>query len=137
MEPVLTSHSYKVADQCEIRLNVYNAPDRTPRPGILWLHGGGLILGSRRMLPADQARRYIEAGFAVVAADYRLAPEEKVAAIVGDVLDAYRWTGERGDEIGVQAIFRARGQLSPTFIFSCRCPLPFRRAAPENYPAGI
>ena len=59
-----------------LRLHVY-APDRPAeqaRAGLLWIHGGGYIVGSAK----DEARRvapWVRAGYVVVAPDYRLAPE--------------------------------------------------------------
>jgi acetyl esterase/lipase len=83
---------FKIATGCAIHADIYRpADDATPRPAILWLHGGGLIFGSRRNLPREQAALYVNAGYVVVAADYRLAPETRLPAIVEDVADAWRW----------------------------------------------
>jgi acetyl esterase/lipase len=74
---------------------------------VLWLHGGGLIFGSRRDLGTlwvDHVQRYLALGFVVVAADYRLAPETKIDAIVEDVQDVYRWARDVGPELfGIDA----------------------------------
>lgn len=103
MDPyIITTYIYKVVDRCELCLDVYTTPERTSRPGIIWLHGGGLIMGSRQSLPAEQARRYIEAGFNVIASDYRLAPEVKIPVILEDIIDAYRWIRSQGERIGVE-----------------------------------
>src|SRR6185312_10613833 len=40
--------------------------------------------------PAERDR-YLDAGFAVISIDYRLAPETKLAAIFEDVRDAFAW----------------------------------------------
>jgi acetyl esterase/lipase len=103
MNHTKTTYTYKVVDDCAFQVDVYTTNNTTPSPAILWLHGGGLILGSRQMLPGEQAERYIQAGFSVVAVDYRLAPETKAAAIVEDVLDAYHWIQNQGENIGVDA----------------------------------
>ena len=65
-------------------------------PVMLWLHGGGMIFGSRRHLLEWQLQRYLDEGFAVVATDYRLAPEVGLEAIVGDVVEAHRWVTGAG-----------------------------------------
>lgn len=82
---------YKVATCCEIQADVYRKPDDVMRPAILWLHGGALIFGDRGTLSPGQLERYVSAGYAVVAADYRLAPEAKLEAIIEDLLDACQW----------------------------------------------
>lgn len=92
------SHVYKVAD-CEIQADVYRWPDDVIRPAILWLHGGALIFGHRGTLSPGQLRRYLKAGYAVVSADYRLAPEVKIEAIVEDLQDAYGWLRSEGPDL--------------------------------------
>jgi acetyl esterase/lipase len=85
----------KVASGCTIQADVYRPPDDAVRPAILWLHGGALIFGSRDAINPVQRDLYVRAGYAVVAVDYRLAPETRLPEIVGDVLDALDWV--RGD----------------------------------------
>jgi acetyl esterase/lipase len=97
--PVQT-YTYKNVGQCEIKADVYRLHGKEVRPAILWIHSGALIMGDRNMLasPAlkEQLRRYLNAGFAVISIDYRLAPETKLAGIVEDLKDAYRWMREVG-----------------------------------------
>lgn len=90
---------YKHAAGCDIRADAYWTPGAPPGPAVLWLHGGGLVTGSRRALPAEQAALYVSAGFTVVAADYRLAPETRLPAIMEDASDALAWL--RGGEHGL------------------------------------
>ncbi|MFN8541190.1 MAG: alpha/beta hydrolase [Thermomicrobiales bacterium] len=58
---------------------------------IVWIHGGALIMGSRSRINPDHLDRYIDAGFAVVAIDYRLAPETLLPVIAEDLQDAFAW----------------------------------------------
>lgn len=61
-----------------------------PRPGLLYLHGGGFVIGSLEThdsLCRQIARR---SGFAVVSLDYRLAPEHRFPAAVDDAFAAMR-----------------------------------------------
>lgn len=58
---------------------------------LLYLHGGGYVIGSprsHRHLAAAIARA---AGMAAVVPDYRLAPEHPFPAAVDDALATYRW----------------------------------------------
>ena len=93
------THIYKTATDCEIRADVYRIPDDMPRPAILWLHGGALIFADRTTLPPDQLDRYVQAGYVVIAADYRLAPEVKLEAIIEDVRDGYDWVRGSGPRL--------------------------------------
>ena len=56
---------------------------------ILYLHGGGYVLGSWRSHRAPVARLARRAGVRVFAADYRLAPEHPHPAALHDVLAAF------------------------------------------------
>lgn len=71
-------------------------------PALLWLHGGALLEGSRKWLHDRQVGLYLEAGYAVVAVDYRLAPASKLPEIFSDVRDAHAWLlGDAADEFGL------------------------------------
>jgi acetyl esterase len=77
-----------------LRLHVY-APDRPAeqaRAGLLWIHGGGYIVGGAK----DEARHvapWVRAGYVVVAPDYRLAPEHPFPAGLRDCLDGLNEMG--------------------------------------------
>jgi len=72
----------------------------TPRDArdaaLLYLHGGGYVIGSldsHRHLAAEAGRA---AGIAALALDYRLAPEHPFPAAVDDALAGYRFLLARG-----------------------------------------
>jgi len=91
---------YKNADGAALEADVLggNASDR--KPCVMWIHGGGLIFGSRTMSPRPfLARTLVDRGFVVVSIDHRLAPETKLPSIVEDVADAWRWIHESGPEL--------------------------------------
>ncbi len=62
-----------------------------PLPVLLYLHGGGFVLGG--LETHDSLCRQIasRSGVAVLALDYRLAPEHRFPAAVDDTWDALRW----------------------------------------------
>ncbi len=83
---------YKNAGGCEIRADVFGVPPSGRKPVAVWIHGGALILGSRKLPPNSRVlQSLLSAGFTVVSIDYRLAPETKLAAIIEDVCDAFGW----------------------------------------------
>ena len=46
--------TYKKVGDVEIKADVYRPAGAGPHPAIVWIHGGGLMFGSRAMLPADE-----------------------------------------------------------------------------------
>jgi len=63
-----------------------------PRPLLLYLHGGGWLVGS--LDTHDSVCRFLaaHAGCAVLASTYRLAPEHPYPLPVEDAIAAHRWT---------------------------------------------
>lgn len=86
-----------------IRARLYRANDAQDggRPAVVYLHGGGFVLGT--MDGADELCRAIAAGsgWTVVSLDYRLAPENPYPAALEDCLDAYAWLTGKAPELGI------------------------------------
>lgn len=85
-----------------VRVLVYlPAPARGAVPALLWLHGGGYIMGSA---DADDrmARGIVSAiGCGVVSVDYRLAPETPYPGPVEDCYAALMWLSAHADELSI------------------------------------
>jgi len=90
---------YKTVGDHKIRADVYRKPGEEIRPGIIWIHGGALIFGSRKGLANEQLTLYLNAGYTVIAIDYRLAPETKLPEIISDLEDAYTWVVSKGPDL--------------------------------------
>jgi monoterpene epsilon-lactone hydrolase len=63
---------------------------------MMYLHGGGYVLGSRRAYRGYFSRVSRAAGTRVLGLDYRLAPEFPFPAAVDDSVAAYRWLLSQG-----------------------------------------
>jgi monoterpene epsilon-lactone hydrolase len=63
---------------------------------LLYLHGGGYVIGSARSHRHLAGAIATGAGIACLFPDYRLAPEHPFPAAVDDAVSAYRWLLERG-----------------------------------------
>ena len=72
--------------QHQIRLRIYKpqAAAAAPAPGLLWIHGGGYIIGRPEMDDAFLVRYLQELGLVIVSVDYRLAPEHPFPAPLDD-----------------------------------------------------
>jgi acetyl esterase len=73
----------------------------TPRPLLIYFHGGGWVLGD--IDTHDPGCRYLcsEAGIAVLNVDYRLAPEHPFPAAVEDALVAFHWAHANAADLGI------------------------------------
>ena len=75
-----------------------SAPGATPDRVILYLHGGGYVVGSINTHRAMVSRIARASDARALAIDYRLAPEHPFPAAVDDTLAAYRWLLAQGCE---------------------------------------
>ena len=69
---------------------------RRANAAIVYLHGGGYVLGGLGTHGAFGARLSSETGLAVLVVDYRLGPEHTHPAALDDALAAYDWLRARG-----------------------------------------
>lgn len=77
------------------------AQDAAPAPGILWLHGGGMVMGDRFSQIDIPLEWLDELGAVIVTVDYRLAPEVTGTRIVEDGYAALLWMADHAGELGV------------------------------------
>jgi acetyl esterase/lipase len=95
----VSTFTYKRASGLSIDVDLLAEPPARDRPVVLWIHGGALIVGNREDVPEWLIDVCADRGFALVSADYRLAPETKLPEIVQDVVDVVGWIRERGPEL--------------------------------------
>lgn len=84
-----------------LRVRVYWPEGDGPHPAVVYLHGGGWVVGS--IESHDPVCRAIAARTpcVVVSVDYRLAPESRFPAAVEDAWAATAWVVEHVAELGV------------------------------------
>lgn len=84
------------------RVLCYERPDR-PRPSsaLVWIHGGGMVLGLPEQDHAWAGRLASDLGILVVSVDYRLAPEHPFPAALDDCAAALAWVHDQADDLGV------------------------------------
>jgi epsilon-lactone hydrolase len=80
----------------EIAAEWLEPPVARPGAALLYLHGGGYVIGSPRSHRHLAAALGGAAGAATLLPDYRLAPEHPFPAAVEDAVAAYRWLLARG-----------------------------------------
>lgn len=94
-----TTHVYKTVGDVKVQADVYRPAGTEPRPVVVWIHGGALIVGSRSQVPKQILELCTKERFIFVSIDYRLAPEIKLPEIAADVEDAFRWLRVEGPKL--------------------------------------
>ena len=85
----------------EVPLRIVH-PDTDDLAGVLvWMHGGGWVIGDLDTAETTQRRLATAAGCVVVSVDYRLAPEHPAPAGIDDTWAALTWVADHLDELGV------------------------------------
>ena len=86
-----------------LRYRTYdNCPKASPKPAILFLHGGGWVFGSLDSHDAVCHQLALKTGFFVLSLDYRLAPEHPFPAAVDDSVTGFNWLVEHAQKLGIQ-----------------------------------
>jgi acetyl esterase len=100
----------------DLRVNGQAARLYQPSPGpaalMVYLHGGGWTIGSLATHDRICRRLAHGSGAAVLALDYRLAPEHPWPAAVDDTVATLRWVSARPGELGPAAAAVATGRVA-------------------------
>ena len=76
---------------------------------LVFAHGGGWVFGNLDSHDVLCAQLALEAGIAVFAIDYRLAPEARFPGAFDDVIAGLQWVGENGASVGIDTTRLAIG----------------------------
>ncbi|QIY60864.1 alpha/beta hydrolase [Streptomyces sp. RPA4-2] len=73
----------------------------TGAPCVLWMHGGGMVMGDR-FSQIDIPLEWLDLfGAVIISVDYRLAPEAAGMTPVDDCYRSLLWVDEHADELGI------------------------------------
>lgn len=111
-----------------IRARLWAASHDPEQPVLLYLHGGGFVIGGIETCESMCRALAVESGAAVVAIDYRLAPEHKYPAGLHDCWAAFTWLAEHGRSMGLDGRRIAVGGDSAGGTFSACVALMARDA---------
>lgn len=84
-----------------VGVRVYRPRGHASGAALLWLHGGGLIVGTPRMDDRRCGAFARRLALVVVSVDYRLAPEHPFPAALDDAHAAWSWLLASAPELGV------------------------------------
>lgn len=85
----------------ELTLRCYRPQQSEIRGAVLYLHGGGFVVGCPRDYDGVAGNIAALSGCLVVQVDYRLAPEHPFPAAVEDSYAALVWLREQAAELGI------------------------------------
>lgn len=89
--------------QPAVRVLQYEPRGSIRRAGaVLWIHGGGLVIGAPEQNHALCSAIARELGVVVVAVAYRLAPEHPYPAGLDDCFRTLTWVHEQAESLGVE-----------------------------------
>jgi len=74
-----------------VGVRLFRPAHQDPAPALLWIHGGGYVIGSADMDDHLCARFSKRLGITVASVDYRLAPEHPYPAALQDCFSALTW----------------------------------------------
>ncbi|WP_417519521.1 alpha/beta hydrolase [Minwuia sp.] len=97
-------------DQPSVPVRIYHPDHATdPAPGLVFLHGGGWVLGDVESHDALCRTLAVRSDAVVVSVDYRLAPEHPFPAAVEDCEHAWRYVHANASEYGIDPARIAMG----------------------------
>jgi acetyl esterase/lipase len=96
-----TNHELTTADGARIGARWYVKDGVDSASAVVYLHGGGLILGSVDLYEPVVARYVAETGVPMLSVDYRLAPEHPGTTLVEDCFAGLQWLHAHAGELGV------------------------------------
>ena len=91
---------YSRVEQVQLLADLYRPDDDQVRPAVMLIHGGAWSSGDKWNV-SDHARELAQAGYAVVAINYRLAPTSKYPAQIDDCRAALRWMHAQAAEFKI------------------------------------
>ncbi len=114
------------ADGQALAARLYCDAPGTP-PALLYLHGGGFTIGSLETHDSLCRQLALRSAGAVIALDYRLAPEHRFPTAVDDAWAVMRWlAGQGGAALGLDARRLAVGGDSAGGTLAAVCALHAR-----------
>jgi len=89
-------------DAPDVMVRIYQPEKRDDKlPALLWIHGGGYVLGNVKQDDLSAKVRALSLNCVVASVEYRLAPEHPFPAPLDDCYAALKWLASSVDQFGI------------------------------------
>lgn len=103
-----------------LAVRVYRPESGASGAGLLWIHGGGFVMGLHTQDHRFCSRIARDLGMVVVSVDYRLAPDDPFPAAIDDCAAAWDWFQRSHADLGVDpARIAVGGQSAGGGLAAC------------------
>jgi acetyl esterase/lipase len=100
-EVEVTDYQVSVSGRSTILARWYRLPASDSQAAVVYLHGGGMILGSVPIFDGPVSRYVAHTGVPMLSVDYRLAPEHPYPTPVEDAYAGLVWLAAHANELEV------------------------------------
>jgi len=97
----ISDHRVVTPDGATLLARWYRQPSGDSRAAVLYLHGGGMIVGSVPIFDGPVSRYVARTGVSMLSLEYRLAPEHPHPTPVEDAYAGLVWLTDRAGELGI------------------------------------
>jgi len=89
-------------EQTHVRLRIYKLENTSAlTPILLWMHGGGYVIGRPEQDDASCVQYVRDLGITVISVDYRCAPKHPFPAGLDDCYAALKWISSHAQELNI------------------------------------
>jgi acetyl esterase/lipase len=97
----ISDHSVVAPDGAKLLARWYRQPSGETAAAVLYLHGGGMIVGSVPIFDGPVSRYVARTGVPMLSLEYRLAPEHPHPVPVEDAYAGLAWLAGHAAELGI------------------------------------
>jgi acetyl esterase/lipase len=97
----ITDHEVTAADGATLLARWYRRPASATGAAVLYLHGGGMIVGSVPIFDGPVSRYVARTGVPMLSVQYRLAPEHPHPVPVEDAYAGLTWLADHAGQLGI------------------------------------
>lgn len=83
------------------KIRLYQPIHKPSRAGLIFIHGGGMVMGTAKGNDRECTHYADELGIVVASVEYRVAPEHPYPAAIDDCFATWLWVQEHAEELGV------------------------------------